>query len=124
MMLEFRDCRGNGWRATAGHVAIFVDDRGGKPDPDQVALVDRLVTNLEAVEALAAHYLDMFVDRARACGRADERWWFDEIEVRGLKPGTCYLSFTLDGDDGGNWIVEIVERREQILPVRFERQQG
>ena len=124
MALEFQGGPVTGWRAPAGRIAVFIDDREGKPDPAQAAFADRLTHNAEAVEKQAAHYLDMFVDRARACGKADEPWWFEEIEMRGLKPGTCHLVFTLDGDDGGLWTVEMVERHETLWPVRIERRQG
>ena len=75
-------------------------------------------------KGLDAMNLEKFTDRAKICGRADEPWWFDEIDMRGLKPGACLLSFTLEGDDGGLWTVEFVDRHEQFWPVRFERRQG
>lgn len=124
MTLEFQGGRGTGWRAPAGRIAIFIDDREGNPDPVQVALANRLAGRVEAIEKQAAQYLDVFVDRARACGKADEPWWFEEIEMRGLNPRTCHLAFTLDGDDGGLWTVEMVERHERLWSVRFERRQG
>ncbi len=123
-MLEFKAAGESGWRATAGRVAIFVDDRNGAPDSAQADLANKLAANLDALAKQGAHYLDMFTDRAKICGRTDEPWWFDEIDMRGLKPGACLLSFTLEGDDGGLWTVEFVDRHEQFWPVRFERRQG
>ena len=124
MALEFQGGRGTGWCAPIGRITIFVDDRDGRPDPAQVAFADRLANVPEIIEKQAAQYLDMFVDRARACGNANEPWWFEDIELRHLELGTCHLAFTLDGDDGGLWTVEMVERHETLWPVRIERRKG
>lgn len=124
MALEFQGGGANGWRTAAGRIPIFVDDGGGRPDASQVALVEELVATLDSVAAQAAQYLDLFVDRRRACGGADEEWWFEEVELRKLKPDTCQLSFTLYGDGDGLWSVEMVARHGTFWPVRFERQQG
>ena len=123
-MLEFRSVEPNGWRASIGLVALFVDDDDGRPDRTQSALADRLAARVNALEEQAGRYLDLFVDRARASGRDGEAWWFEDIELLGLAAGAFQLSFTLEGDDGGLWIVEMIERHGCYWPVRLERRQG
>lgn len=113
------------WRAVVGGVAVFVDDENGAPHAMQRAIAERLGATLDDVRIQAAHYLDMFVDRARACGNANEAWWLDEIELRdmSLQRPRCRLSLTLEGDDGGQWTVEMIAEADHFFPIRFERLQ-
>lgn len=116
-----------GWVRQVGPIRLYLSDANGAPSPTQVAVAARVSDSLGALRDAAASYLDLFVDRARACGRADEPWWLDEIEFRdhaGSDP-VCYaLQFTLEGDDGGLWSVDMRADADGHRPFRFERRQG
>lgn len=118
---------GAAWIGTIGTTRIFLDDEAGAPAAAQVAIARHLEDGLATVSGRAAMYLDLFVDRARACGRGDEGWWLDEVDLRrgdGDDPATYALLFSLDGDDGGLWTVDMRVTGAEHRPVRFERLQG
>ena len=115
------------WVGTIGKIRVYLDDQSGAPVPAQVEIARQLADALAAVSARAAAYLDLFVDRARACGNGDEPWWLDEVDLRrrdGDHPSTYALVFSLDGDDGGMWTVDLRVTGAEHRPVRFERRQG
>lgn len=112
-------------RAMVGHVAIWVTMRDGVADTAQLGLARQIVAQLTHIEHIAGTYLDMFVDRARACGNGDEPWFLDEIDLRaasGDRP-VIPLIFALDGDDNGLWTVDLRLSQDQFWPVRLERLQ-
>ena len=126
MTPTFEHLAGAAWKAHVDGVGIFIDDQGGQPEPTQLAVALRLADNISAIRAQGAAYLDLFVDRRRACGNEKEEWWLDEIEMRGMQKANPRLSlfFVLEGDDGGQWTVELRVSPDRFHPVRFERRQG
>jgi hypothetical protein len=116
-----------GWVGQVGPVRLHLGDDGGAPCPAQVAVASVVAESLDGLRDTAAAYLDLFVDRARACGRADEPWWLDAIEFRdhaGSDPVRYALHLTLAGDDGGLWTVDMRAQADGHRPFRFERLQG
>lgn len=126
MTPKFERSAGTTWKAHINGVGIFIDDQGGQPEPTQHAIAVRIAADLAAIRSQGARYLDTFVDRQKACGKADEEWWLDEIEMRGTPKDNPRVSlfFMLDGDDGGQWIVEMRALADRFHPIRFERCQG
>ncbi|MGU3362247.1 hypothetical protein ACLBWX_18120 [Methylobacterium sp. M6A4_1b] len=116
-----------GWVRQIGHVRFHLCDANGAPGPAQAAVAAIVAASLGPLRDEAASYLDQFVDRTGACGRADEPWWLDEIEFRdhaGSDP-VCYaLHFTLEGDTDGLWSVDMRALADEHRPFRFERRQG
>jgi hypothetical protein len=117
---------GPAWRAEIDGVAVFLDDRKGQPDPSQHAIALRIAEDFAGIRAKATSYLELFVDRAKACGSGNVEWWLEEIELRGMQDNRsrCSFGFTLHGDDGGYWTVEMTAWPHEFRPVRFERKQG
>lgn len=108
-------------------VNIWLSDEDDMARSRQLEVAQRVAASLPIVQAKAADYLDMFVDRARASGNADEEWWLDEIDFReGVQDGalTFEMHFSLNGDDGGLWAVYMRVRENEDRPFRFERHQG
>jgi hypothetical protein len=106
-------------------IRILLDAFGGTPDATQLVTAQRLEVDLPRISRQAADYLDLFVDRAS--GNAEACWWLDEIDFRshvGLEPRTYGLLFSLDGDDGGAWTVDVRVTDTGHRPFRFERYQG
>ncbi|KQP31859.1 hypothetical protein ASF49_10560 [Methylobacterium sp. Leaf104] len=116
-----------GWVRQVGPVRLHLSDENGAPSPAQAAVAAVVAASLGSLRDKAASYLDLFVDRARACGRADEPWWLDAIEFRdhaGSDP-LCYaLHFTLEGDADGLWSVDMRVLADAHRPFRFECRQG
>lgn len=112
-------------RAEIGRVAIWITPTANGFDAFQQALAERLVAELPTLRHIATRYLDMFVDRTRACGKRDEDWWLDEIDLRACSTDrpVIPLSFTLDGDDNGLWMVDVRLAHDSYWPIRFERLQ-
>lgn len=116
-----------GWVREIDRVRIYLGDENGEPNAAQAEVADLLALSLPALREAAAAYLDLFVDRRKACGREGEPWWLDEIEFREGRTddGVSYLlHLTLDGDDGGLWTVEMRALADEQRPFRFERRQG
>lgn len=126
MTPKFEQLADKSWKAAVDGVDIFVDDSDGQPEPAQFAIAQRLAESLAAVRDEAARYLDLFVDRRKACGRDGEEWWLEEIEMRGMRNNRprCGFFFTLDGDDGGQWTVDMAVWPDRFHPIRLERNQG
>ena len=126
MAPNFERLAGTTWKAHVDGVGIFIDDQAGQPEPTQLAIASRLAADLPAIRAQGASYLDLFVDRKKACGTDNEEWWLDEIEMRGMQKDDprCRLFFTLHGDGDGQWTVEMRVRADRFHPIRFERHQG
>lgn len=126
MTPKFERLAGTTWKAQVDGVGIFIDDQGGQPEPTQLAAASRIAADLPSVRVQGATYLDAFVDRLKACGRPDEEWWLDEIEMRGMREDSprVRLFFTLDGDGDGQWTVEMSALPDRFQPVRFERRQA
>ena len=117
----------SGWVGKIHQVNVYVADNNGAPSAAQVMLAEDIASKLPPLETQVSDYLDMFVDRGRACGNASEPWWLDEIDLRlgGQGCSTTYsLHLTLDGDDGGLWTVDMRPLEGEHRPVRFERLQG
>lgn len=124
MPIMFNQVSDGSWAGTADGVRFFVDDDGGKPHGDQQVLANLIAANLNAIKKQAADYLDLFTDRARASGRLNEEWFLEEIEMRclsGSSAGRFELNFTLCGDDGGYWCVQLRHCDGAMLPIRFGR---
>ncbi|WP_082477470.1 hypothetical protein [Methylobacterium sp. Leaf93] len=127
MALNFTQMGAAGWVARIDGIPLYLSDESGAVDRAQADLAAKVAASLPAVRDAASAYLDLFVDRTKACGRSDEPWWLDEIEFRGLacEGHAAYaLHFTLAGDDGGLWTVEMRAFEDQHRPFRFERRQG
>lgn len=108
-------------------VNMWLADDDGATNASQVEVARRIARSLPILKAKAADYLDMFVDRTRACGNREEEWWLDEIEFReGWREGTITyaMHFALNGDDGGLWKVYMRANDNEDRPFRFERLQG
>jgi len=113
------------WFAKVGMIEIYLPDHAGELDRDQVRVAEEIEQNLPSLQLRASSYLDRFVDRAKACGKDEEPWWLEEVEFRASAPvPRYYISFTLDGDDGGMWSVEMLVNNGEHRPVGFERRQG
>lgn len=126
MVLQFTGGK-EGWATTIGHVRLWLADKDSAPNAEQVAIAERIAECLPVLETNAANYLDMFVDRARACGDGKEHWWLDEIDCREDRqdgPTTFSLYFSLHGDDGGLWTVDMRASNDGYRPFRLERLQG
>ena len=118
---------GSGWVAAIGPIRLYHDDRNGAVQPAQAAVADAMPASLPALRATAADYLDLFVDRRRACGDDAAAWWLDEVEFRdhpASDPLVYALHFTLAGDEGGLWTVDMRVGTDGHRPIRFERRQG
>ncbi|KMO32650.1 hypothetical protein VQ02_23325 [Methylobacterium variabile] len=116
-----------GWVGRIDHVRVYLSDENGEASRAQAAVADMVSESLPALQDAASTYLDTFVDRQKACGSADERWWLDEIDFRGhpdAAPIAYSLLFTLHGDDGGLWTVDMRVFEDGHRPFRFERLQG
>jgi hypothetical protein len=125
--VDFKRGWDGSWRGSIGAIAVFADDATGQPNPSQAALAELLVSSLDAVKQRASNYLDLFVERGKVCGDPTEEWHLEEVEMRGLPPvpvPMCQFNFTLAGDDGGLWQVEMSLHGEIFSPLRFERRQG
>ncbi|WP_407519639.1 hypothetical protein [Methylobacterium oryzisoli] len=125
--LRYVRLESGGWVGQIGHVRVYVSDEEGAPSRAQAAVAAMVARALPALREAASAYLDTFVDRRKACGSAQEPWWLDEIDVRdraGKERISCALLFTLHGDDGGLWTVDMQESVEGHRPFRFERRQG
>ncbi|WP_019904945.1 hypothetical protein [Methylobacterium sp. 77] len=127
MVADFTRAGPAGWVRQVGPIRLHLSDENGAPNAAQVAVADLVTASLGPLRNQAASYLDLFVDRAKACGRGDEPWWLDEVEFRdpaSFDP-VCYaLRFTLEGDDGGLWTVDMRAEADGHRPIRFERRQG
>nr|USU32137.1 hypothetical protein NG677_23200 [Methylobacterium sp. OTU13CASTA1] len=118
---------GSNWVAAIGPIRLHLDDRNGAIHPAQAAVADAMPVSLPALRATAADYLDLFVDRHRACGDDAAAWWLDEVEFRdhpASDPLVYALHFTLAGDEGGLWTVDMRVGTDGHRPIRFERRQG
>lgn len=127
MDLVFKLTKHGGWVGEVGQIRLFLDDAGGEMNRAQAELAERVMFSLSSLQAKASAYLDLFVDRTRACGGEHESWWLDEIDFRdpgGASPNCYALLFTLVGDDGGLWTVEMRAGANEHRPFRFERLQG
>lgn len=127
MSLEYARTGPDAWVGQVGHVRLYLSDEGGAVSPVQAAVAARLAGSLDTLCQVASAYLDLFVDRRRTCGRAEEPWWLDEIDFRDQDPQSPIgyaLLFTLHGDDGGLWTVEMRASEGGHRPYRFERRQG
>jgi len=121
------DRAGNVWVAEIGHVRMYLENENGEKNAAQAVMAEQVCESLSTIQAKASAYLDLFVDRAKACGNSDEPWWLDEIIFRGPDPHgqvTYSLFFDLQGDDGGLWIVDVLPKYGEHRPIRFERRQG
>lgn len=115
------------WVARIDHINLFLGDEDGEVSRAQAGLAAKVAASLSVLRSAAEAYLDLFVDRTKASGRADEPWWLDEIDFRDPagEGGAAYaFHFTLDGDDGGLWTVEMRAFDDEHRPFRFERRQG
>jgi hypothetical protein len=125
--MEFRYAApGQCWLGEGAGTTFYLDGPAGAVPADQAAAAERIAGSLAAFRDRAAAYLDLFVDRAKACGSADEDWYLVEIHMRGGqgKPVRARPLLMLDGDDGGMWSVELRDTGDDWWPVRFERDQG
>ncbi|KAB7783598.1 hypothetical protein [Methylorubrum populi] len=116
-----------GWVGQIDHVRVYLSDADGEVCPAQAAVAAVVTASLPRLRDAASAYLDRFVDRAKACGSAQEPWWLDEIEFRDHAGDetVCYaLHFSLQGDDGGLWTVDMRASADGHRPFRFERRQG
>ena len=126
MTIAFKKLAGPTWTAEVGGVTIFIDDQNGQPDPAQHAIALRIAANFPGTCAKATSYLDLFVDRSKACGSDNEEWELIEIELRGMQNHRprCSFCFALNGDTDGYWTVDLTAWPDEFNPVRFERNQG
>ncbi|WP_419953049.1 hypothetical protein [Methylobacterium sp.] len=127
MALNFTRMGPATWVARIDHITLYLGEENGEVSHVQAGLATKVAASLPAVRDAASAYLDLFVDRTKACGLADEPWWLDEIEFRDPagEGGAAYVfHFTLDGDDGGLWAVEMRAFEDEHRPFRFERRQG
>lgn len=120
-----------GWVGQIDHVRVYLSDADGEIGRAQAALAAGVTASLARLRDAASSHLDLFVDRAKACGSAQEPWWLDDVEVRdhaGQEAGeetVCYaLPFSLHGDEGGLWTVGMRASADGPRPFRFERRQG
>lgn len=116
-----------GWVGQIDHVRVYLSDEEGEICRAQAAVAAAVTASLASLRDAASAYLDLFVDRGKACGRAQEPWWLDEVEFRDQteEETVCYaLHFSLHGDDGGLWTVGMRASADGHLPFRFERRQG
>ncbi|SFL02801.1 hypothetical protein [Methylorubrum salsuginis] len=127
MPLPYERMGSDGWVAQIGPVRLYLSDESGAVSRGQAALAEAVAGSLDARRAAASAYLDLFVDRRKACGDAEEPWWLDEIDFR-ARPGEAATGyaflFTLHGDDGGLWTVDMHAAADGHRPYRFERRQG
>lgn len=127
MTLTYTRIGTDGWFADIGPIRMFLSDENADMNKSQVVVAAVVAASLSAIREKGAAYLDLFVDRQKACGRAEEPWFLDTVEFRehtGQDP-VCYsLLFGLDGDDGGMWTVDMRAHETEHRPFRFERRQG
>ena len=95
-------------------------------DLQDEAAISSLRENLQALAFSAERYLELFVDRSKASELPDQPWMLEELEFATSASGGLRARFnhTLNGDDGGLWVVEFLTNQMPWRPVRFERQQG
>ncbi|WP_374527779.1 hypothetical protein [Novosphingobium sp.] len=124
--MEFKFGEAGCWFGSSEGTYFYLQGVDGSACPDQEAAAERIAQSLEAFKAKAVAYLDLFIDRAKACGHEGEDWAFVEIELNGGLGAPVRASplFMLSGDDGGMWSVELRDMGNEWRPVRFERRQG
>ncbi|QJQ31382.1 hypothetical protein GV829_02075 [Sphingomonas lacunae] len=126
MKLNFRSTTSGAWVADVGEIQCFNYHPEG-PDQTALALADDLTDGMDTSLRRARDYLDLFVDRGKACGDPQEDWQLIEMEL-----GTQHangrpfvrLCFDLHGDDGGYWSVYFRQAQNEIRPYQFDRTQG
>jgi len=108
-------------------IEVYVPGGEAGPTSDALALAEEIAASIDTFAERARGYLDLFVDREKACGNPQEPWWLDEIEL-GYDAGSgrpaAALVFTLHGDGDGFWKVVFRRAGPEIRPYRFERLQG
>ena len=127
MALKYTRMGMEGWVGQVDAVRVYLSDADGEMHKVQAAVAAAVIDSLPFLQKAASAYLDIFVDRLKACGSAAEPWWLDEVDFRGRaeEARVCYsLLFRLNGDDGGLWTVDMRVFEREHRPFRFERLQG
>lgn len=124
--MDFVRTSSGAWVADVGHIHCYCYQPQG-PDTASLALAQAITGSIELYVKRARDYLDLFIDREKACGRQKEEWTFLEMEL-GCQPSNgrpfARLAFDLLGDDGGYWTVHFREVQQEIRPYQFDRMQG
>ncbi len=131
--IEFRQFETHCTAVLDNYMIVVETPRGSATD-QQLALAQDIVENLHSHLERATRYLDLFVDREKACGNADEQWFLDEITLLDHDHGAALVykaGSSLTGDDGGCWTVRIRAfdysenpHERGIIPFSFSRDQG
>ena len=113
---------------------IRLETPSGRPTDQQIQLAQDIHENLPDHLERATQYLELWVDRAKSCGNANEEWSLEEVAIPQSEDGRApiyRLCFMLDGDDGGWWTVSVHAfdystnpHERGFKPFAFCREQG
>jgi hypothetical protein len=110
---------------TAARCEVRVGGSRNAPDPERLALLDRVLPRLDELRERAAGWLDGFVDRQRFAPQG-HGWELDGVsstprDAAGTNQVT--LHFVLEGDPYGEWAVTAQESGAHFFFASLTRRQ-
>jgi hypothetical protein len=110
---------------TPSRCEVRVAGSRNAPDPERLALLDRVLPQLEELHARAATWLDGFVDRNRfaAQGHGWELAGVSSAPRDAAGTNQLTLHFVLEGDPYGEWAVTLQESGAHLFLAALTRRQ-
>ena len=104
---------------------VLVAGSRNAPDPERLALVQRVLPRLDELHERAAGFLDTFIDRSRIAP-GGHAWDLDGVRSSPRDaPATnqVTLHFVLEGDAYGEWAVTLQESGTRFVLASLTRRQ-
>jgi hypothetical protein len=104
---------------------VLVAGSRSAPDPERLALMQRVLSRLDELRERAAGFLDTFIDRARIAP-GGHAWDLDGVTSSprdAPASNQVSLHFVLEGDTYGEWAVTLQESGTHFVLASLTRRQ-
>jgi len=104
---------------------VLVAGSRNAPDPERLALMQRVLSRLDELRERAAGFLDTFIDRARIAP-GGHAWDLDGVTSSprdAQASNQVTLHFVLEGDTYGEWAVTLQESGTHFVLASLTRRQ-
>ena len=104
---------------------VLVAGSRNAPDPERLALMQRVLSRLDELRERAAGFLDTFIDRARIAP-GGHAWDLDGVTSSprdAPASNQVTLHFVLEGDTYGEWAVTLQESGTHFVLASLTRRQ-
>jgi hypothetical protein len=104
---------------------VLVAGSRSAPDPERLALMQRVLSRLDELRERAAGFLDTFIDRARIAP-GGHAWDLDGVTSSprdAPASNQVTLHFVLEGDTYGEWAVTLQESGTHFVLASLTRRQ-